>query len=128
MDLRITRKTGFYGMGSPFSLLINGKKQGGISQGQTKEIPLSDTNTQGEIVVKFSLLQSQPYPYDINKPDSLDLEVVFNPSFVLIYIGLFLALITAMQSVGFLIVGLASYVVFLVFMSRRALVIRPVTN
>lgn len=128
MNLQLTRKTGFYGMGSPFVLLVNGKKYGAIRQGQTKTIQLADTEAQGVIIVKFSILQSTPYYYDVKKTADQELEVVFNPSFVLLYIGLFLLLVVAAAGLVFLVIGLIAYFVFLVMMSRRALVIRPISK
>lgn len=128
MGLMISRKTGFYGMGSGFRVTINGKSQGNIRNEETKEYEVPEDQLTGSLQISFSLLKSKPYYYDLRKNPQLQLEVVMNPAVVLIYLFLFVALIFAAWNLLLLIAALAAFAIFLAFMLQQAFLIREVAE
>ena len=42
MNIRITRNTGFYGMGSPIRVLKNGERWFSLNQNQSKEVTVEE--------------------------------------------------------------------------------------
>lgn len=58
MDVRVTRRTGFYGMGSPIQLRINGKKKGQLNHNQSVLLKLEAPFT---MQVSFYWLKSPVY-------------------------------------------------------------------
>lgn len=86
MDIRFTRHTGFYGMGSPLEILIDGQVVSTIQQNETRQLLVSDTAK--SIQIKFFWLKSPRYEI-INTGSLKDYEIIMNPQLIAIYVVLF---------------------------------------
>ncbi|MFY1068515.1 hypothetical protein [Enterococcus sp. AD013-P3] len=128
MGLKLSRKTGFYGMGSGFRVTINGRPQGSIGNEETKVYELPEDQATGTVQISFSLLKSKPYYYDLRKKPQLHLEVTMNPSVVLVYLFLFVLLLVATQNLLLLAGGLVAFVIFLTVMLRQAFLIKEASE
>ena len=90
MKRKIIRNTGFYAMGSPLDLLVDGQKVARINHQEIVELNLNSDN---RLSVRFSILKSKEIALaDLHAETPL--EIKMNPRlvsfYVLFYIGLFL--------------------------------------
>lgn len=121
MRITIIRNTGFFGMGSPLSLKVNGQKSL-LSHQKQAVFELSDQSV--EIQVSFFLLKSQPYLLQGNHDRTL--EVTMNPAFMLIYVLLFGLLFALSKGLGALLAGLILYFLIMYRLCSRAYLIKEV--
>ncbi|KAF1302485.1 MULTISPECIES: hypothetical protein [Enterococcus] len=127
MKVRVTRKTGFYGMGSPLKVLLN-KNAFFINHDQTKEqdIPTASCSIQ----VSFYLLKSKVYHFHSQK-EVLDLIIEMNPQMVQIYLAFFILMLFLPLMFRSLILSLILILFFFLFLWRflqKAYVIKEVRN
>ncbi|GGC80589.1 hypothetical protein [Enterococcus wangshanyuanii] len=124
MDIRCTRNTGFYGMGSPIELKKNGEKWVYLTHNQTKELEI--TEDQCTVQVSFFLLKSQPLIL-IDKGQPISIEITMNPilisNYVILFIGMLLIPIFHLNIVGILLL-LVAYAIFLFSMLKKAYIIK----
>ncbi|MFS1028406.1 hypothetical protein ACFC89_06950 [Enterococcus casseliflavus] len=92
MELQLTRRTGFYGMGSPLEVMQGKKRIAAINHQQTIFLALAE---QTPIRVRMFFLESQPFQLPKGQ-SALKLEVVMNPALKRIYIGFYLSLFLMM--------------------------------
>ena len=122
MKRKIIRNTGFYAMGSPLDLLVDGQKVARINHQETVELNL---NSDKEIALP-----------DLHAETPL--EIKMNPRlisfYVLFYIGLFLmiAFLTRSGQLSIILSGiflyLAGYLCLGLYYSKQAYVIEEATN
>ena len=74
MELQLTRRTGFYGMGSPLEIMQGKKRIAAINHQQTIFLALAE---QTPIRVRMFFLESQPFQLPKGQ-SALKLEVVMN--------------------------------------------------
>lgn len=123
MKVSLTRKTGFFGMGSPLKVFKNGEQVFLLNNDQTKEIAASEEAI--NLDVKFSFLKSETVQID-NNAEEKQLQVKINPNILKLYMSLFtlifiLPIIFKSWELG---VGiLAIYIIFVAVMSRKFYVI-----
>ncbi|WP_314059854.1 hypothetical protein [uncultured Vagococcus sp.] len=123
MKVSLTRKTGFFGMGSPLKVFKNGEQVFLLNNDQTKEIDASEEAI--NLDVKFSFLKSETVQID-NNAEEKQLQVKINPNILKLYMSLFtlifiLPIIFKSWELG---VGiLAIYIIFVAVMSRKFYVI-----
>lgn len=123
MKVSLTRKTGFFGMGSPLKVNKNGEQLFLLTSDETKEIETSESSL--NLDVKFSFLKSETVQID-NNAEEKNLQVKINPNILKLYMSLFtlifiLPVIFKSWELG---VGiLAIYIVFVAVMSRKFYVI-----
>ena len=98
MELQLTRRTGFYGMGSPLEVMQGKKRIAAINHQQTIFLGLAE---QTPIRVRMFFLESQPFQLPKGQ-SALKLEVVMNPALKRIYIGFYLSLFLMMGVLGLL--------------------------
>lgn len=110
MKIRFTRQTGFYGMGSPIQLLVNGEPAVWLNNDQSKELELEDSFT---VQVKFYLLKSPIY--HIEKPKTAYL-IMMNPKVIRIYLFFFLLFLPLFTRN--IVVGLLLLILFIFFLIR----------
>ncbi|MCA5012911.1 MULTISPECIES: hypothetical protein [unclassified Enterococcus] len=124
MDVRCTRNTGFYGMGSPIELKKNGEKWIYLNHNQTKELEV--TEDQCTVQVSFFLLKSQPLIL-IDKGQPISIEITMNPilvsNYVILFIGMLLVPVFHLNIFGILFL-LVAYIVFLFSMFKKAYIIK----
>ncbi|MFV0559549.1 MAG: hypothetical protein ACK5NA_02410 [Enterococcus sp.] len=124
MKLRMTRDTGFYGMGSPLQIVIDGKVAAHINHQEVKEIQLEDQPA--TIQVKFYFLKSPVYQLDPSVPIK-SYTIVMNLQLVRIYILLFLAMILLpflFRSLLFVLIFLVGYIILFSRMMGKAYVLK----
>lgn len=85
MELQLTRRSGFYGMGSPLEVMQGKKRIAAINHQQTIFLALAE---QTPIRVRMFFLESQPFQLPKGQ-SALKLEVVMNPALKRIYRLLF---------------------------------------
>lgn len=123
MKVSLTRKTGFFGMGSPLKVFKNGEQVFLLNNDQTREIDASEEAI--NLDVKFSFLKSETVQID-NNAEEKQLQVKINPNILKLYMSLFtlifiLPIIFKSWELG---VGiLAIYIIFVAVMSRKFYVI-----
>jgi hypothetical protein len=110
MKIRFTRQTGFYGMGSPIQLLINGEPAFWLNNDQSKELELEESFT---VQAKFYLLKSPVY--HIEKPKKAYL-ITMNPKVVRIYLLLFLLFLPLFTRN--IVISLLLLILFIFFLIR----------
>ncbi|MEI5992637.1 hypothetical protein [Candidatus Enterococcus mansonii] len=124
MKIRCTRNTGFYGMGSPIEIRKNNEKWFYLSQNQTKQVEVEESECM--IQAKFFLLKSVPFKV-IDQEKIIDLELTMNPililSYVILFVSMFLISVLQLKGIGVLLV-LVTYVIFLYLMLNRAYIIK----
>lgn len=134
MKRKIIRNTGFYAMGSPLDLLVDGQKVARINHQETVELNLNSDN---RLSVRFSILKSKEIALaDLHAETPL--EIKMNPRlisfYVLFYIGLFLmiAFLTRSGQLSIILSGiflyLVGYLCLGLYYSKQAYVIEEVTN
>ncbi|MBO0472660.1 hypothetical protein JZO86_02910 [Enterococcus ureasiticus] len=124
MNIRCTRNTGFYGMGSPIEVMKNNKKWFYLSQNETKQVKIEETEC--TIQAKFFFLKSAPFLV-VDQGQTVDLEITMNPTLLLIYvilfIGMFLIPVLHLNIIGILLL-LVIYFIFVFSMLNKAYVIK----
>lgn len=134
MELQLTRRTGFYGMGSPLEVMQGKKRIAAINHQQTIFLALVE---QTPIRVRMFFLESQPFQLPKGQ-SALKLEVVMNPALKRIYIGFYLSLFLMMGVLGLLSISLYSllfvgvylvaYFVFVLIYLKKAYLIKEVPH
>ena len=134
MELQLTRRTGFYGMGSPLEVMQGKKRITAINHQQTIFLALAE---QTPIRVHMFFLESQPFQLPKGQ-SALKLEVVMNPALKRIYIGFYLSLFLMMGVLGLLSISLYSllfvgvylvaYFVFVLIYLKKAYLIKEVPH
>lgn len=134
MELQLTRRTGFYGMGSPLEVMQGKKRIAAINHQQTIFLGLAE---QTPIRVRMFFLESQPFHLPKDQ-SALKLEVVMNPALKRIYIGFYLSLFLMMGVLGLLSISLYSllfvgvylvaYFVFVLIYLKKAYLIKEVPH
>lgn len=134
MELQLTRRTGFYGMGSPLEVMQGKKRIAAINHQQTIFLALAE---QTPIRVRMFFLESQPFQLPKGQ-SALKLEVVMNPALKRIYIGFYLSLFLMMGVLGLLSISLYSllfvgvylvaYFVFVFIYLKKAYLIKEVPH
>lgn len=124
MELQVTRKTGFYGMGSAISLTKNGQYWFSINHNQVKQLNVSENEM--TIQAKLFFFKSKNKIIK-NKGNLVSLEITMNPRMVFAYV-LFFIFMMFLPIIGFSFIGIlvlfALYAVFLFSMVNRAYVIK----
>ncbi|MGC6769950.1 hypothetical protein [Enterococcus sp. LJL51] len=128
MKLYITRKTGFYGMATPITILKNGKKWFAIGNNSTKTVEVLENEL--DLQVSFYLLKSEPFHL---KNDGLDkeLKITMNPMLVgnyLIFFVLMLLIPATRMPLIAILLFLVLYFVFLITSLKKAYVIKEKSN
>ncbi|MBE9388055.1 hypothetical protein [Vagococcus salmoninarum] len=85
MKVKLTRKTGFFGMGSPLKILKNGQQAFLLNHDGSKEFEITEETT---IQGKFSFLKSEIYSLE-NNAESKELQIKINPNILKLYMSLF---------------------------------------
>ena len=134
MELQLTRRTGFYGMGSPLEVMQGKKRIAAINHQQTIFLALAE---QTPIRVRMFFLESQPFQLPQGQ-SALKLEVVMNPALKRIYIGFYLSLFLMIGGLGLLSISLYSllfvgvylvaYFVFVLIYLKKAYLIKEVRH
>lgn len=134
MELQLTRRTGFYGMGSPLEIMQGKKRIAAINHQQTIFLALAE---QTPIRVRMFFLESQPFQLPQGQ-SALKLEVVMNPELKRIYIGFYLSLFLMIGGLGLLSISLYSllfvgvylvaYFVFVLIYLKKAYLIKEVRH
>ncbi|MFS1032108.1 hypothetical protein ACFC9G_09170 [Enterococcus casseliflavus] len=134
MELQLTRRTGFYGMGSPLEVMQGKKRIAAINHQQTIFLALAE---QTPIRVRMFFLESQTFQLPKGQ-SALKLEVVMNPALKRIYIGFYLSLFLMMGVLGLLSISLYSllfvgvylvaYFVFVLIYLKKAYLIKEVPH
>lgn len=134
MELQLTRRTGFYGMGSPLEVMQGKKRIAAINHQQTIFLALAE---QTPIRVRMFFLESQPFQLPKGQ-SALKLEVVMNPTLKRVYIGFYLSLFLMMGVLGlfsislysllFVGVYLVAYFVFVLIYLKKAYLIKEVPH
>ncbi|MBF0009463.1 hypothetical protein HAX40_00540 [Enterococcus casseliflavus] len=132
MELELTRRTGFYGMGSPLEIMQGKKRIAAINHQQTIFLALAE---QTPIRVRMFFLESQPFQLPQGQ-SALKLEVVMNPALKRVYIGFYLSLFLMIGVLGLLSISLYSlifvgvylvaYFVFVLIYLKKAYLIKEV--
>ncbi|MEI5992227.1 hypothetical protein [Enterococcus crotali] len=124
MNIRCTRNTGFYGMGSPIEVLKNDKKWFYLSQNETKQIETNESEC--TLQAKFFFLKSAPLVVN-DHGHTIDLEITMNPTLILVYVilfvGMFLIPVLHLNIVGIGLL-LVIYLIFVFSMLNKAYVIK----
>lgn len=124
MEFQVTRKTGFYGMGSAIELTKNGQKWLFINHNQTKKLTLSEPEFL--LQAKFFFLKSNKLVVK-NTGKPVQIELTMNPALGLMYL-LFFICFFLMSLLHFSILGssvvLVCYFVFLFSILNNAYVIK----
>lgn len=124
MNIRCTRNTGFYGMGSPIEVRKNDEKWFYLSQNETKQVEINEASC--TIQVKFFFLKSAPFVVS-DQGHTLDLEITMNPTLALVYVilfvGMFLIPVLRLNIVGIVLL-LVIYVIFVFSMLNKAYMIK----
>ncbi|MHC5217394.1 hypothetical protein ACYSNR_12115 [Enterococcus sp. LJL128] len=128
MKLYITRKTGFYGMATPITVLKNGEKWFAIGNNSAKTVEVLENEL--DLQVSFYLLKSEPFHL---KNDGLDkeLEITMNPMLVgnyLIFFVLMLLIPATRMPLIAILLFLVLYFVFLITSLKKAYVIKEKSN
>ena len=134
MELQLTRRTGFYGMGSPLEVMQGKKRIAAINHQQTIFLALAE---QTPIRVRMFFLESQPFQLPQGQ-SALKLEVVMNPALKRVYIGFYLSLFLMIGGLGLLSISLYSllfvgvylvaYFVFVLIYLKKAYLIKEVRH
>ncbi|MFT0131655.1 hypothetical protein I6I78_09945 [Enterococcus casseliflavus] len=134
MELQLTRRTGFYGMGSPLEIMQGKKRIAAINHQQTIFLALAE---QTPIRVRMFFLESQPFQLPQGQ-SALKLEVVMNPALKRVYIGFYLSLFLMIGGLGLLSISLYSllfvgvylvaYFVFVLIYLKKAYLIKEVRH
>lgn len=134
MELQLTRRTGFYGMGSPLEIMQGKKRIAAINHQQTIFLALAE---QTPIRVRMFFLESQPFQLPQGQ-SALKLEVVMNPALKRIYIGFYISLFLMIGGLGLLSISLYSllfvgvylvaYFVFVLIYLKKAYLIKEVSH
>lgn len=134
MELELTRRTGFYGMGSPLEIMQGKKRIAAINHQQTIFLALAE---QTPIRVRMFFLESQPFQLPQGQ-SALKLEVVMNPALKRVYIGFYLSLFLmigglsllsiSLYSLLFVGVYLVAYFVFALIYLKKAYLIKEVRH
>ncbi|MGM0124242.1 hypothetical protein IGI37_001616 [Enterococcus sp. AZ194] len=128
MKLFVTRQTGFYGMGSPIDLLVNGEKKTVLQHQQTKELDLP--NKPLTLQIKFSFLLRSPI-YTIQPSPIKSYTVVMNPKLIQIYLILFVSMLCIplfLRSLWLMLILLVLFVFFLKNMASKAYLLKENTH
>jgi hypothetical protein len=133
MAYKITRKTGFYAMGSPLDLLLDGQKVARINHQETLVLDFDE----GKLSVRFFFLKSKERSLE-ELQDGDSLVIKMNPKivtfYILFYVGLFLlmALLAISQQITIILLGILLYLVGYfclgVHYSKQAYIIEEETN
>lgn len=124
MQIRCTRNTGFYGMGSPIEIKKDNKKWFYLSQNETKQIETAETNC--TLQANFFLLKSPAISIS-DKGQQIELEITMNPMLIWIYVILFsgMLLIPILHlSIAGIFFLLVIYAIFLISMLNKAYLIK----
>ena len=134
MELQLTRRTGFYGMGSTLEIMQGKKRIAAINHQQTIFLALAE---QTPIRVRMFFLESQPFQLPQGQ-SALKLEVVMNPALKRIYIGFYISLFLMIGGLGLLSISLYSllfvgvylvaYFVFVLIYLKKAYLIKEVRH
>ncbi|KAF1296104.1 hypothetical protein BAU15_12305 [Enterococcus sp. JM4C] len=128
MKLFITRQTGFYGMGSPIEVVINGQKRVALFHQQTLELDLPDKPM--TLQIKFSFLLRSPV-YTIQPSPMKSYTVVMNPKLIQIYLLLFASLLLLpllLKNMWLILILLIFYIIFLKNMTGKAYLLKENTH
>lgn len=90
MIVRIARNTGFFGMGSPLQILLNGEVIAHIDEKQVKEISIRNAES-FTLQIRLFLMKSQVYAFE-SKNEHLALQIIMNPKLVSMYLALFIVI------------------------------------
>ncbi|MGM0217269.1 hypothetical protein [Enterococcus sp. AZ126] len=124
MNIRCTRNTGFYGMGSPIEVRKNGEKWIYLTQNQTKNMEIEDSVC--TIQAKFFFLKSVPF-FVRDQGQLIDLEIMMNPTLILVYVILFVGMLMIpvlhLNIVGISLL-LVIYFIFVFSMLNKAYIIK----
>lgn len=124
MNIRCTRNTGFYGMGSPIEVRKNGEKWIYLTQNQTKDMEIDDSVC--TIQAKFFFLKSVPFSVR-DQGQLIDLEIKMNPTLILVYVILFVGMLMIpvlhLNIVGISLL-LVIYFIFVFSMLNKAYIIK----
>lgn len=126
MKINLTRKTGFFGQGSPLKVILNGQEAGMLNNDERKQFDVGAD--QVELMVKFSFLRSQLYTLSHTEEE---FQIKINPNIMRLYISLFtlIFILPILFKSWLLGVGiLALYVIFVAVMSRYFYVIEETTE
>ncbi|MFB5510714.1 hypothetical protein [Enterococcus casseliflavus] len=134
MEIELTRRTGFYGMGSPLEIMQGKKRIAAINHQQTIFLALAE---QTPIRVRMFFLESQPFQLPQGQ-SALKLEVVMNPALKRVYIGFYLSLFLmigglsllsiSLYSLLFVGVYLVAYFIFVLIYLKKAYLIKEVRH
>ncbi|MFD2305523.1 hypothetical protein [Enterococcus termitis] len=126
MNIRCTRNTGFYGMGSPIEIKKNNQKWFSINHNQTKSVEIDEK--QCVVQANFFLLKSQPLSL-VDEGRTIELEVTMNPillsNYVILFIGMILVPILRLNIIGIIFL-LVIYFIFLFSMLNKAYIIKEI--
>lgn len=86
MKIQLQRQTGFYGMGSPLFILVDGKKVGLLNHNETKSLELKNNQT---LQISFYLLKS-PIILIKGAKEYTMYRVTMNPILLQLYVASFL--------------------------------------
>ena len=128
MNVHFTRKTGFYGMGTPIEVLKDGDRWFMINHNSQKTMEL--TQSEAVLQVRFFFMKSQPFRL-VNRGQDTELEITMNPILMtnyLIFFGLMLLIPIAQASLWAVLVLLLLYFVFLFSTLKKAYLIKEKTH
>ena len=123
MEVRVTRKTGFYGMGSPIKVILNDKTFM-LNHEQSKTLTITEETC--SIQVSFYLLKSKVYRFQPQK-EPLDLIIQMNPKMIQIYLILFgfmLLMPLLLRSIAVSILLIVLFIGFLLKFLHQAYIVK----
>ena len=126
MKVNLTRKTGFFGMGSPLKVVVDQEEAFQLTNETTKEFEV--TKPDATLQVTYSFLKSEVFTL-VNGQLEKNLQIRINPNILKLYMSLFtlifiLPLVFRSWELG---VGiLAIYVIFVAVMSRKFYIIEEI--
>lgn len=125
MEINLRRNTGFYGMGSPLKVTINGKTVGSIKHQETKQFQIPEDTA--DVAVAFYWLKSKSF--HLAKRHSANLEITMNLQmiqFYLVMFVLFLVVPAMLKSLWVLVLLLIIYGWLLASFMKQAYQIKEI--
>lgn len=123
MKILITRNTGFYGMGSPLQVLVNGEKKAVINHQQSISLEVPENAV---LQVRFFLLKSPLFTIKHSR-ENMRLTIQMNPRFIggtaLNYLVPILAVFT-LRNLLWMVLFLFGVFISLFLFARQAYVIK----
>ncbi|MBO0422984.1 hypothetical protein [Enterococcus plantarum] len=124
MNIRCTRNTGFYGMGSPIEIRRNDIKWFYLSHNETKQVETNEMEC--TIQAAFFFMKSTPITVrDLGQ--TVELEVTMNPTLISIYVilftGMLLVPVLHLNIFGIILL-LVVYFIFVLSILNKAYVIK----